>query len=247
MEHQGEGLKPDLTIIMCSYNEIERIEVAFDDLFKSIEARPEKVEMLFLDNGSTDGTREWLRNIKNEDVTIIFNEKNLGKGGSVKKGIQLSTGKYIVIYDPDYEYRAADIWKSYDHAKKTGAAFVLGSRILNGQTLYHYYLNYLGVKFLTFLINTLYGCQLTDTATAIKLLNGDVIRNISLQSSGFDLDFELVTRVARMGGKILEVPAEYYPRTVAEGKKIRAIRDGLLSLKVILKNRFVSKKSISKK
>jgi glycosyltransferase involved in cell wall biosynthesis len=229
---------------MCAYNEIGRIEKSYEDLLESRKNRNEKIEILFIDNGSTDGTREWLQTITDPDVKLIFNETNLGKGGSIKKGIQLSEGKYVVIHDPDFEYRAADVWKCYDHAKETGAAFVLGSRILGDEVRYEYLANYLGVKFLSFVINVLYGCRLTDTATAMKLLDGDVIRSLSLRCNGFDLDFELVTRVARSGGRIVEVPAEYYPRTVAEGKKIKAIQDGLASLKVILKDRFVSRSSI---
>ncbi len=234
--------KPDLTFVMCSYNEIGRIEKAYEDLKESLKTRSESVEILFIDNGSTDGTREWLKNIKDPFVKVIFNEKNIGKGGSVKKGIQSSTGEYIVIHDPDYEYRAAGVWNCYDCAKKTDAAFVLGSRVLDGEIRYHYYLNYVGVRFLTFLINILYGCKLTDTATAMKLLNGDIIRKVLLRCNGFDLDFELVTRIAHLGGKILEVPVDYYPRTVEEGKKIRPILDGLLALKVILKDKFIPKK-----
>lgn len=237
-------MSPDLSFIMCSYNEIGRIEKAYEDLLESLKDRKEKIEVLFIDNGSSDGTREWLSFIDNQEVRVVLNETNLGKGGSVKKGISLSKGEYIVIHDPDFEYRAADVWRCYDHAKKTGAAFVLGSRILNKEVRYEYVLNYFGVRLLTFLINSLYGCKLTDTATAMKLLKGDVIRNINLNCNGFDLDFELVTKVARYGGKIGEVPAEYYPRTVEEGKKIRPFYDGFMSLKVILKDRFIPRKSI---
>ena len=121
------------------------IEKAYEDVLDSLKARKELVEILFIDNGSTDGTREWLKKLNNAFVKVILNETNLGKGGSIKKGIKLSTGRYIVIHDPDYEYRAADVWKCYDCAKETGASFVLGSRVLNDVVRYHYFLNYLGV------------------------------------------------------------------------------------------------------
>lgn len=231
---------------MCSYNEIGRIEKAYEDVLNSLKSRQEKVEILFIDNGSTDGTREWLRTISNPIVRIIFNEKNLGKGGSIKKGIRLSRGKYIVIHDPDFEYRAEDVWKCYDFAKKNKAVFVLGSRVLGGKVKYHYYLNYLGVKFLTSMLNILYQSKLTDAATALKLLDGEIIRKINLCCNGFDLDFELITRIARLGGKIMEIPAQYYPRTVEQGKKIRPFRDGLMALKVIITDRFILKTSLLK-
>lgn len=229
----------DLSFIMCSYNEKGRIEDSFRDLLESLSGRKEKVEVLFIDNGSTDGTREWLKEIRHPFVRVHMNERNLGKGGSIKKGLGLARGRFVVIHDPDYEYRAADVWKCYDHALKTDAAFVLGSRVLGQKAKYCYFINYLGVRVLTTILNLLYGCRLTDSATAMKLLRSDFIRKIRLECGGFDFDFELVTRVARAGGKIAEVPAQYFPRTVAQGKKIKPVQDGLAALRVILKDRFV--------
>ncbi len=242
-----QSSRPDLTFIICAYNEIGRIEKAYAELLKTLNSRQEQIEMLFFDNGSTDGTREWLSALKRPEVKVFFNEKNIGKGGSIKRGIAQSTGKHIVIYDPDGEYRAADIWKCYDCAKETKAAFVIGSRALNGKVNYYYYLNYLGVIFLTFLTNKLYGTKLTDTASATKLFDADLLRKVSLKNNGFDLDFELVTRIARLGGKIVEVAIDYQPRTVEEGKKIRPVRDGLLALGTIIRDRFLSLKALSKK
>ena len=120
----------------------------------------------------------------------------------------------------------------------------MGGRFENGKVVGYSLINYLGVRFLTFLINVLYGCWLKDSASAIKLFKGDFLRGIELESDGFELDFELVVRVRRIGGKILEFPAGYYPRTLAEGKKVRAFNDGFASLKVILKNRFLPKSKL---
>ncbi len=239
-------MKPDLSIIICSYNEVGRIEQTYDDLLITLEDRNETVEVFFIDNGSTDGTREWLSTIDRPGMNIIFNEKNLGKGGSLKKGIALSTGNYVVVHDSDFEYRAADIWKCYDEAKQADASLVLGGRFADGQPESYHLVNYLGVRFLTLLINVLYGCWLKDSASAIKLFNGEVIRSITLESDGFELDFELVARVARIGGKVLEVPAEFFPRSSEEGKKVRAFSDGFASLNVILKNRFLLKSRLLK-
>ncbi|MBU2510661.1 glycosyltransferase family 2 protein [bacterium] len=239
-------MKPDLTIIICSYNEIGRIEQTYVDLLQTLELRQEKPEIFFIDNGSTDGTREWLSKIEHPDVQVIFNEHNLGKGGSLKKGIGLSTGNYVVVHDSDFEYRAADVWKCYDQAESQKASLVLGGRFANGRTDSYHLVNYLGVRFLTLLINILYGCWIKDSASAIKLFKGDILRSINLESDGFELDFELVARVARIGGKVLEVPAAFYPRTSEEGKKVRAFSDGFASLKVILKNRFLPQSMLLK-
>lgn len=238
---------PDLTFIMCAYNEAGRIEKAYRELLETLKNRPEKVEIMFFDNGSTDGTREWLKTINNPDVKVFFNEANLGKGGSIIKGIVSSSGKYIVIHDPDCEYRAADVWRCYDYAKQTQASMVLGSRVLSKiKVIRPHYLNYIGVRFLTFLINRLYGCNITDAATAIKLFNGEFMRKVYLRCTGFDLDFELITKMARLGKEIREIPIAYEPRTVAEGKKIRLLRDGFFSFKVILADKLAPQQSFLK-
>lgn len=240
------GAQPDLTVILCAYNEMGRIQPALDDLLSSLNGRSDSAEIIILDNCSTDGTREWLSHLSLPRVRVELNETNLGKGGSIKRGFALSQGKYVVIHDPDMEYRAADIWKLLDLARSQGAAMVLGSRVLGGKASYKYFLNYFGVRALTSLTNLLYRCRLTDTATAMKLLEGSLARQMKLASSGFDLDFELVARVLRLGGTMREARVEYHPRTKAQGKKIRAFRDGLAALKVILRDRLVSRTQMTK-
>ena len=239
-------MTPILTVIMCAYNEMGRIQPALEDLLASVKRNPEKVEIIILDNCSTDGTREWLKSLSIPNVRVEFNERNLGKGGSIKKGFSLSRGHYVVIHDPDMEYRAKDIWPLLKIARQNGAGIVLGSRILGGNVRYKYLCNYLGVQFLTKLINFLYGCRLTDTATALKLIDGDLAKRLNLKCGGFDLDFELVTKVLRMGRSVIEGTADYYPRSVMEGKKIRPLRDGLLALKIILLDRFLPRPKLLK-
>ena len=114
---------------------------------------------------------------------------------------------------------------------------VLGSRRLDQHSNYKYAINYYGVVFLSFCINLLYRTSLTDTATAIKCFDTNFIKNVPLVSDGFNLDFELVCRVARLGGKIEEVNVNYFPRSKEEGKKIKAIQDGFASLIVIFRDR----------
>ena len=231
---------PDLTFIMCAYNEIDRIQSALDDLYTSVEGRTETFEVIVIDNGSGDGTREWLEKVDLLNLSVVLNLDNLGKGGSIKKGIALSKGRHVVIHDPDMEYRAADVWRLLDAAREDRSPMVLGSRTLGGHDIsYHYFANYLGVRFLSALVNGLYGSKLTDTATAMKLMDGDMARGLRLQSTGFDLDFELVVRVLRLGHSISECRVDYFPRTKAEGKKLRAWRDGLLALRAIVRDRLL--------
>lgn len=224
---------------MCAYNEIGRIHLAMQDLFESMNGHSEQVEVLVIDNGSADGTVEWLRNLRHPSLKVEFNERNLGKGGSIKKGIRLSRGRYVVIHDPDFEYRAKDIWTLLEVARRKGASLVLGSRVIDGEVRYKYLKNYLGVIFLSKLISWLFGSRISDAATAMKMFDGDMLRALRLDCNGFDLDFELVTRVIRLGGKVEEARADYYPRTMSEGKKIRAWADGCKALHAILRDRFL--------
>ena len=235
-------MTPELTVIVCAYNEMGRIQPAVDDLDAALEGRPEPTETIILDNASTDGTREWLKSLALPNTRIVLNEANLGKGGSIRKGITLSRGRYVVVHDPDMEYRAADVWHLLDAARDQGAAMVLGSRVLGGNVAYRYLANYLGVRFLTASINRLYGSRLTDAATAMKLLDGGLARSLNLESTGFDLDFELVVRTLRLGHSVKETRVQYFPRTRAQGKKIRAWRDGLAALRVVLRDRFLARR-----
>ena len=202
--------------------------------------------MIILDNNSTDGSRDWLKQLKHPQIRVKLNEKNLGKGGSIRKGITLSKGKFIIIHDSDLEYQANKIWKLLAQAIKTNASFVLGSRLLNQKPKFIYIQNYFGVVFLTTIIRWLYGCKITDSATAMKLMDGNILRNLKLSSKGFNSDFELITRIARLGGSFSEVSISYKPRTIREGKKIRPIVDGISSLAVILRDRLLPKSAFIK-
>ncbi len=229
-----------LSIILCVYNEIRVIQDSFRNLYADCESKNIEYEIIIVDNNSNDGTREWLRRITEKKVIKIFNDANLGKGGSIKKAIDQASGKYLIIFDPDQEYETQSIWDCLSKIETSSVECVLGSRRLESQKKYKYALNYYGVIFLSSIINFLYGTSLTDTATAVKCFRTDFIKKIPLVSNGFNLDFELVCRVAKFGGKIEEVHVNYFPRTKAEGKKINAIRDGISSLIVIIRDRFLN-------
>lgn len=241
----SESAIPDLTVIMCTFNEVERIGPALEEFFASAQERSERVEVIVVDNGSTDGTRELLEHVDENSVQVILNQENLGKGGSIRKAISASTGRHVVIHDPDLEYRAADVWKLLDATRDADAAMGLGSRVVGGNVSYEYFANYLGVRLLTWTINLLFGARLTDSATAMKMLDGDHARRMNLRCSGFDLDFELVTSTLRIGGTIIETRVEYSPRTVAQGKKLRAYRDGFAALSAILRDRIRAKRNFT--
>jgi glycosyltransferase involved in cell wall biosynthesis len=228
-----------LSIIICAYNEkrtiLEAVRQASD-----VELGPDwEKEVLVVDNFSSDGTREMLQGLEMPGVRTIFHPRNLGKGASVRTGIAEVSGDYFVIFDADLEYEAGDIAHMVAAVVPGETAAVFGSRTLGGRRIYKYAKNYWGVRFLSLVTNILYGSNLTDVAVGLKMLRVDIARSLDLDASGFDLDFELPCKLLKRGYSIPEVPVAYHPRTVAEGKKLRAFRAGFRALWVIVKNRFV--------
>tara|TARA_A100001037_G_C15107533_1_gene617229 strand:+ start:505 stop:1224 length:720 start_codon:yes stop_codon:yes gene_type:complete len=236
-----------LSVILCVYNESGRVERAFSELQKELDASQLQYEIIVIDNTSTDGTRQWVESLSEPHTKTILNETNLGKGGSIKLGISRSQGDYILIHDPDLEYNPEDILPLFTLAQKENSDLALGSRVLGGHNIsYKYLQNYLGVAVLTKLINSLYGSSITDPATAMKLMKSSFIKQINLTDNGFNLDFEIVVKTLRLHGEISEHRISYYPRTKAEGKKLKAWRDGFASLITILKTRTKSPRQINR-
>ena len=243
--------KIDLTLLLCTYNEEKRISEAIKQVLSSLKNVKFVYEIIFIDNNSTDQTSYKIaENIKiNNNCKLLVNEKNIGKGGSIKKGINLSKGKYVMIFDPDLEYESNDIVRMFDKIKLSKYDFIIGSRRLNKKfnfsNLYKdknkgltYILNYLGVFLLTLMINILYKQNITDSASALKIFNSEFIKKVKLKRNGFNLDFELICKTAISNGKITEIPINYYPRSKQEGKKIKAVKDGSSSFLAILIDRF---------
>jgi dolichol-phosphate mannosyltransferase len=227
---------PKLSVIICCYNERDSI--------RQVIARTRAVnlgpgwerEVIVVDNFSTDGTRDILRNLDYPEVQLIFQERNLGKGSSIRTGITHMSGDYMIIQDADSEYDPADHPLFCRKVEETGAAAIFGSRVLGGQVSYEYVHAYLGVRFLSWLANLLFGGRLTDVATATKMVRADVLHSLNLVGSGFDLDFELPAKILLAGHDILEIPIRYDPRTYAQGKKIRS-RDGIKAMLIMFRDR----------
>jgi dolichol-phosphate mannosyltransferase len=227
-----------LSIITCAYNERKTILDAIRQAH-AVDLGPgwEK-EIIVVDNFSTDGTRELLQSVDLPGVRVVYHPRNLGKGASVRTGIAEASGDYFVIFDADLEYEASDLPRLAAEATSGDNVAVFGSRTLGGRKIYQYAKNYWGVRFLSVVASLLYGGRLTDIAVATKLVRSDVARSLNLDGSGFDLDFELPCKLLKRGYDIAEVPIAYHPRTVEEGKKLKAFRDGFRALWVIVKTRF---------
>jgi len=227
-----------LSIITCTYNERDTIGIVLDRI-QAVDLGPEwEKEIIIVDNFSTDGTREFLQQVSMPNVQTIFHPRNLGKGASVRTAIKHCTGDYAIIQDADLEYDPAEYPLYLEPVPNEHPAAIYGSRTLGSRAVYEYVANYLGVRFLTWLTNVLYGARLTDVATGAKMVRTDILKSLNLTGSGFDLDFELTDKLLRAGHEIIEIPVTYRPRTIAEGKKIRAW-DGLWALKVIIRDRLL--------
>lgn len=228
-----------LSVIICVYNEKETILEVVNRVQKANLGKNWSKEIIIVDNHSTDGTRELLQTITDENVRIILQPKNFGKGNSIRTAIPLCTGDYTITQDADLEYHPRQYTALLSKASSEDLDVLYGSRVLGGKRYHHYITNYWAVRALTLLTNLLFGTHYTDVATNYKLMRTSILKSLKLTCSGFDLDFELSNKLALATKKIAEVPIDYEPRTYKEGKKIH-FRDGLRALRVILRDRFIS-------
>jgi glycosyltransferase involved in cell wall biosynthesis len=225
-----------LSVIICCYNEQTTIKEVIEKT-QSVDLGPGwEREILVVDNFSTDGTREILQQINDPEIQVIFHDRNLGKGTSIRTGIANMTGDYFFIQDADSEYDPYEQRKFTDKAKATNAPAIFGSRILDGEIRSQYKRTLMGNRFLTWMHNFLFGHNITDVATASKMVRADVAHSLNLVGTSFDLDFELPNKIALAGHDILEIPIHYDPRTYAEGKKI-GWKDGVEAVLIMLRNR----------
>lgn len=223
-----------LSVIMPVYNERGTVLRVLDRVLQV----PIHKEVIVVDNCSTDGTREILQGIQSDQVKVIFHPENLGRGTSVRTALEHCTGDYALTQGADLEYDPEEWPVLIEKALAEDLDAVFGSRTLGGRAIYVYAQNYYGIVLLSAAINLLYGSRYTDTGTEVKMIRTSVFKALGLQCSGFDLDFEICTRLALGGYSYGEVPASYHPRSIAQGKKLRAVRDGLAALRVVLRDRF---------
>jgi glycosyltransferase involved in cell wall biosynthesis len=216
-----------LSVVIPAYNEIDTIA----ELVRRVESVPVDKEIILVDNASTDGTREWIRDYSGRAERILH-EENLGKGTSVRDGLAAATGDVAVIQDADLEYDPAQLPALMEPIGAGKADAVFGSRVLGGKKVAHRSFD-LAARFLNGTVNVLFGGRLTDAATCYKAMHRSVYRSLKMNGGGFELDFEIAARLLQAQVRIVEVPITYEPRTVAAGKKVRPV-DGLRCLKQIL-------------
>ncbi|MCX5712001.1 MAG: glycosyltransferase family 2 protein [Candidatus Omnitrophica bacterium] len=228
---------PKLSVIIPVYNEAKTI----NDIVQKVNAIPIDKEIIVIDDGSADGTDRILREIRLDNLKVIFHGSNRGKGSALLTGIANATADFVIIQDADLEYDPQDYPKLIAEMQSGLYDLILGVRFTQG---YHGLLiPRLGNQFLTGLINILFGTKINDFFTCYKLARRDMLNALKLGSKGFEIDTEIVIKSIKKGLRIKEVPISYYPRNYSQGKKIR-IFDGLYFILLILMYKFFTKKDV---
>jgi len=223
-----------LSIIIPVYNEKETILEVIKRV-KEVDIDLSK-EIIIIDDGSTDGTKDLLKKIKG--AKLIFSKVNEGKGASIRKGLKKVTGDIVLIQDADLEYNVNDYRKLIEPIIKNKVGVVYGSRnLIKNNRKHSGFLFYTGGILLSWMANLLYGINITDEATCYKVFKTDIIKNIDLQCKRFEFCPEITAKIAKKGINIHEVPISYNPRNSIQGKKIQW-RDGFQAIWVLLKYRF---------
>jgi glycosyltransferase involved in cell wall biosynthesis len=198
---------------------------------------PVGLQIVIVDDGSSDGTRDVLRHLGDSTVKVVMHDCNRGKGAAIRTGLQHVTGDLVLIQDADLEYDPDDWPRLLAPILRGKAQVVYGSRF-TGERRNMLVLHWVGNRLLSLVTNVLYDTTLSDMETCYKLFEREVLDGINLRSSRFDFEPEVTAKVLRKGIRIYEVPISYTGREVGEGKKI-TWRDGVVALWTLVKYRFV--------
>ncbi|HUO72517.1 MAG TPA: glycosyltransferase family 2 protein [Solirubrobacteraceae bacterium] len=220
---------------MPVYNERERVERAIAEVLAT--ELPDDFELIIIDDGSTDGTREILRGGSWDGrVRLIEHEHNMGKGAAIQTGLGHAQGEFSAIFDADLEYDPADLGLLMPPLLdgRTNACF--GVRAFDGYTS-HSFLFVLGNKGVTLACNILFNVYLHDIMTCHKMIRTDLFRSLELREPGFAIEPEITARLVQKRERIFEVPVHYRARATEEGKKLTAV-DGFRVLRTLLRCRF---------
>lgn len=224
-----------LSVIIPIYNEIS----SFSTLLERVLATKLAEEIILVDDGSTDGTRDLLSSLEGTPgIRIIYHPRNLGKGAAVRSGISAATGSVVLIQDADLEYDPRDYPALLKPIEEGRADVVYGSRFLGGPRRVTMFWHMLANKFLTLTTNLLYDTILSDMETGYKVFRKEVLQNIKLRANRFDFEPEFTAKILRQKVRIFEVPISFNPRDYADGKKIR-FADAFAAFWALLKYRFV--------
>ncbi len=226
-----------LSVIVPVYNERDMLI----DAIKAVVAVDRPDEIIIVDDGSTDGTRDLYPQIAvlDDRISIFLHERNQGKGAAVRTGFKQATGDIFLIQDADLEYDPRDYYSLVRPIEEGRAAVVYGSRFRGGPTKAMFFWHMIGNKFLTLVTNILYNTILTDMETCYKVFRAEIIREIPLRAKGFEFEPEITSKVLKRGYRIYEVPISYNGREFDEGKKLNPWKEGPKAFYYLVKYRFV--------
>jgi glycosyltransferase involved in cell wall biosynthesis len=222
-----------LSVVIPVYNEISTI----GELLNRVRSVPQDKEIIVIDDGSTDGTRQWLEKLTMQEVTVLFHSENKGKGAALRTGFEQATGDIVIIQDADLEYDPRDYDCLIGPIADGRADVVFGSRFLGGPHRVLFFWHYVGNRVLTVLSNMLTNLNLSDMETGYKAFRTSLLREISIKSNRFGFEPEITAKFARLKCRMYEVPISYSGRGYEEGKKI-TWRDGLAALFHVIRFRF---------
>ena len=226
-------LDPLLTVVLPVYNEMATVEEIVDRVL----AVPLRIELIAVDDASTDGSREVLETLSRErGFRALYQESNRGKGAAVRKGVAAATGDVIVVQDADLEYSPEEYPDLLDLIVKGKADAVFGSRFI-GRHRCFLFTHYLANLFLNLVTNVLYNTTMTDMETCFKAVRAEVLKDLDLKSNRFGIEPEITAKLFKRGARVYEVPITYEGRDYSEGKKI-TWRDGFPALWNLVKYRF---------
>ena len=222
-----------LSVVIPVYNEAGTIR----EIIQRVLAAPSEKEVIVVDDGSTDGTREILRREAPNGVVVLFQDSNRGKGAALRAGFQKVTGDIVLVQDADLEYDPAEYPRLLKPIVDGRADVVYGSRFSGETHRVLFFWHYVGNRFLTMLSNMLTNLNLSDMETCYKVFRADILKRLVLRSNRFGFEPEFTAKVARLGCRIYEVPVSYHGRGYESGKKI-TWKDGLSAIGSIIRYRF---------
>jgi glycosyltransferase involved in cell wall biosynthesis len=224
---------PMVSVVMPAFNERDTIE----EIVRRVMAVPLRLELIVIDDCSTDGTREKLEALKRDlGFTLLLQPSNGGKGAAVRAGFKQVSGQIVVIQDADLEYSPEEYPSLIELICSGRADVVYGSRFLGRHRVF-LFTHYAGNRALTLLTNVLYNTMLTDMETCFKVMRVEVIRSMQLRSNRFGIEPELTAKIFKRGYRVYEIPITYDGRGYSEGKKI-TWRDGVVAVWTLIKYRF---------
>jgi len=225
----------NLTVIIPVYNEARTIA----EIVRRVKAVGAAAEILIVDDGSSDGTRDILQSMAGDPlIRVVLHERNQGKGAAVRTGIQAARGDFCIVQDADLEYDPRDYPALIQPIEEGLADVVFGSRFLGGARRPILFWNMVANKILTLITNILYNNILTDMETGYKLFRRDIALGMPLHARGFEFEPEFTAKLMKRHVRIYEVPIRFTPREYSEGKKIK-MKDAFVAVWSLFKYRFV--------